>query len=118
MRFARQDFFACLGSSARWLVVFAGLPFLKIPLRTLAGILFHLASLWWRQRNSSPPRLAQANGDRLLCRARAMFAFSNVIDLFVNELASGCTRRFPFLKVFLCTLKRLLFRHGLVSSPH
>jgi hypothetical protein len=64
------------------------------------------------QRNTSPPRLAQPNSNRLLRRPHAVFPLANVINLLMHKLTRGRRGRlalrqgvptaFALCKSFLC----------------
>src|SRR5262249_53092474 len=57
-------------------------------------------------------RLGEGDGDRLLGRLRAVFALTDVMHLLPNELAGGRGGALPLTQIFLCSLQRLLLRHG------
>jgi hypothetical protein len=65
--------------------------------------------LW--QRYACAASLTQADGDGLLRGSCSMLSFSNVINLFADELPCRSRRRFPFLEVLSCPTEGLLFRH-------
>src|SRR5262245_45600638 len=52
-----------------------------------------LALLLRRQLDACAPCLGEADGNRLLRRARAVLALAHVVDLFADELARLCARR-------------------------
>ena len=55
--------------------------------------------------------LRKTNGDRLLGGSSAMFAFSNVLYLFPDELSSLRGRCFAFTRIPPSPVECLLFRH-------
>ena len=48
------------------------------------------------QLHTGPSRLGQTDRDRLFRGSRAVFAFTDVLDLFMDELACLCRRRLAF----------------------
>src|SRR5262245_62724236 len=68
------------------------------------------------QINSRPSCFRQADGDRLLSRTSAVFAFPDMLDLFADELSGLCACSFAFLFVLFGFFERLLLRH-LLRSP-
>src|SRR2546421_12417925 len=62
----------------------------------LARGFLDLAFLGRRQVDPGPAGLGKADGDRLLGRACAVFAMSDLLDLLVYELASLRARRLAF----------------------
>ena len=76
-----------------------------------AGRLRHLARRRHGQWDPSLPRLRQADGDRLLGRAGAVFALADVVHLFAHELARRRGRLLPFGQIVLRLLDRFLGRH-------
>jgi hypothetical protein len=75
------------------------------------------AAFWWRQLYSRPPRLGQTNGDRLLWRSGAVFAFPNVFHFFAHKLACLSGRRFAFALIFVRAFDWLFFWHNKMISP-
>jgi hypothetical protein len=61
--------------------------------------------------NTRPPRLREANRDRLLRRARTMLALADVVHLLPDEFAGLRRGRFARLLVLACPLEGGLFRH-------
>jgi len=57
------------------------------------------------------PRLRQTDRDRLLCRSRAVFPFTDVVDFLANELACLCRWRFALSLVAPSALDRFSFGH-------
>jgi hypothetical protein len=53
-----------------------------------------------RQLYASPPRLRQADRNRLFGRSSAMFAFADVFHFFAHELARLRGRRLSFTFIF------------------
>src|SRR5437868_2436143 len=62
-------------------------PALIGSLRTFARFFADLALLRRLQIDASPPRLRQADRDRLLGRPRAMLAFADMVHFLADELA-------------------------------
>jgi hypothetical protein len=75
------------------------------------------AAFWRRQLYSGPPRLGQTNGDRLLWRSRAVFAFPNVFHFFAHKLARLSGRRFAFALIFARAFNWFFFWHNKMISP-
>jgi hypothetical protein len=69
------------------------------------------APLWRRQFYSGPTRLGETNGDRLLWRPGAVFAFPDVFHFLTHELARLRRRRFAFTLVFACPFDCFFFWH-------
>ena len=65
----------------------------------------------WLQRHTGAPRLGQPDGDRLLRRARAVFALPDVLHLLADELTRGGGRCLPRAKVALRLFQRRLTWH-------
>src|SRR5262249_16276948 len=59
----------------------------------------------------------QTNGDRLLRRSGAMFAFPNVFHFFADKLASLGGRRFAFAFVLVRAFDCFFFWHNKMVSP-
>ena len=95
----------------RRLCAAGGLALCKIAL----GVTFcsFFAALWRRQLYSRPPRLRETNGNRLLRRTRAMFAFSDVFHFLAHKLARLSAGRFAFALSFNC----FFFWHNKMVSP-
>ncbi len=68
----------------------------------------------FRQRQGDPrsSRFRKSDGNRLLRRARTVFALSHVMDLFANELSRLGGRRLSLLLGGSSPFLGLLFRHG------
>ena len=71
----------------------------------------------WLQRHTSATRLRQPDRDRLLRRARAVFALPDVLHLFTDELTGGGGRSFPcgrsrfaFSSVALLGMRKTCYR--------
>ena len=75
------------------------------------------ATLRRRQLYASPPRLRETNGDRLLGRAGAVFAFPNVFHFFAHKLARLSAGRFAFALVFARSFDCFFFWHNKMVSP-
>jgi hypothetical protein len=75
------------------------------------------AALWRRQLYSGSPRLGQTNGDRLLWRSGAVFAFPNVLHFFANKLACLSGRRLAFAFVLARAFNCFFFWHNKMVSP-
>jgi len=69
------------------------------------------AALWRRQFYSGPTRLGETNGDRLLWRAGAVFAFPNMFHFFAHKLTRLSAGRFAFTLVFACSFDCFFFWH-------
>ena len=65
-----------------------------------------------RQPHARAARLAEADRDRLLRGARAVFALAAVVDLLPDEFAGLGARRLPFPTVFLRAFERFLLGHA------
>jgi hypothetical protein len=66
-----------------------------------------------RKLDAGATSFREANGDRLLRRARAVLSLAHMPDLFVDELASLCRWRLPFPFCLPGAFKGLLLRHDL-----
>jgi hypothetical protein len=75
------------------------------------------AAFWRRQLYSGPPRLGQTNGDRLLWRSGAVFAFPNVFHFFAHKLACLSGRRFAFTLILTGAFNCFFFWHNKMVSP-
>ena len=97
--------------------------FLRRPERPFARSRFAwrfcslLAAFWRRQLYSRSPRLGQTNGDRLLWRSGAVFAFPNVLHFFAHKLARLSGRRLAFALVFARAFNYFFFWHNKRISP-
>ena len=67
-----------------------------------------------RQPNAGPACLREPDRYRLLCGSRTVFAFTDVMDLLTNELASLCRRCFALAFVPTGSLYRFFFWHLLL----
>jgi hypothetical protein len=76
-----------------------------------------LAAFWRRQLHSRSPRLGQTNGDRLLWRSGAMFAFPDVFHFFAHKLACLSGRRLAFALIFARAFNYFFFWHNKRISP-
>jgi len=92
------------------------LAHLEISFRRTLGAGAGLPRLGRRQGHASTARFRETDRDRLLARARAVFALANVIDLFSHELASGGARALALLQIPLGSFDCLFLRHGSFSS--
>src|SRR5438445_1338673 len=70
----------------------------------------------WRQINAGAARLRQSDRDRLLGRARAMFAFAHVLDFLAHEFAGLRRGRLSFALILARTGDGRLIGHD--NSPH
>jgi hypothetical protein len=68
------------------------------------------------QLHARAARLRQADGDRLLRRARAVFSFTNVAHLFAHELSSLRRGRTPPRCIATRALDRSAFRHDILQE--
>jgi hypothetical protein len=107
--------FRCAGSFPRRLFAAPGAALCKVALCLTLCSLF--ATFWRRQLYSGSPRLGQTNGDRLLWRAGAVFAFPNVFHFFAHKLARLSGRRFAFALVFARAFNWFFFWHNKMISP-
>jgi hypothetical protein len=90
-----------------------------------SGFLFGFSRRWRRQGNTRASRLAQANCDRLLRRARAVLASSHVLDFLMHEFTGCGSRRLASTKILFRALNRgsgwhtrlLLIRFALLAMP-
>jgi len=55
--------------------------------------------LRWRERHAGTTRLRQSDRNRLLGRARAVFALADMMDFFAHELSRLGARRFALAGV-------------------
>lgn len=76
-----------------------------------------LAAFWRRQLYSGPPRLGQTNGDRLLWRSGAVFAFPNVFHFFAHKLAGLSAGRLAFTLILARAFNWFFFWHNRMISP-
>jgi hypothetical protein len=79
--------------------------------------LLRFRSRLWREFHSRPSRLRQTNGDGLLRRSRTVLALTDVLDLFVDELAGLRGRRLPLPSVGACPFERFLLGHVYRPPP-
>jgi hypothetical protein len=70
-----------------------------------------------RQLYSSAPRFRQTDGDRLLWRASAMFAFPDMFHFLAHEFARLGGRRFAFTFIFTRSFGCFFFWHNNKVSP-
>jgi hypothetical protein len=75
-----------------------------LPLFIIApGLTAHairgFSATWRRQFDSRAPRFRQADGNRLLRRPRAMFAFADVMKFLAHKFASLGGRRFALPRI-------------------
>jgi hypothetical protein len=75
-----------------------------------------LAALGRWQLHSGPARLRQTDRDRLLRRARAMFALADVLHLLAHKLPCLRRRRQPLPFVFACPFNCFVFWHNKIVS--
>src|SRR5262245_29585268 len=76
------------------------------------------ALLGWRQIDSGPPGLRQANGDGLLRRSCPVFSLADMVDFLADELARLRAGRFSLALVPACPLNRLLLWHDSILSRY
>jgi hypothetical protein len=76
-----------------------------------------LAAFGKRQLYSSPPRLGQTNGDRLLRRSGAVFSLPNVFHFFAHKLASLSAGRFALALILSRAFNCFFFWHNKMISP-
>src|SRR5439155_13642288 len=89
-------------------------PFRRWPGRPLARrAAFLLGGLALRRDlHAGAPRLRQTDGDRLLCRARAVLPLAHVMDFLAHELAGLGRRRLSLGRVASGPLDRFLLGHA------
>jgi hypothetical protein len=57
-------------------------------------------------------RLGKADGDGLLRRTRAVFAFADVMEFFPDKFSRLCRRSLPFARIFARSFNSFLFWHN------
>jgi len=85
-----------------------------LPLAIVARGLFARARagvLRRRQHHTGATRFRQSNRNRLLGRARTVFAFANVMDFFAHEFSGLGARRFALASVPTSAFDGLFLRH-------
>jgi len=92
------------------------LTFAGVALRLSSGPFAGLPLLRRFQLYACPPRLRQANRDRLLSGTRAVLALTNVFHLLPDKLARLRRRSFSFARVLAGALYGSLFGHEPKSS--
>ena len=85
MAFAPQRFQSGARTPCRWVFSRANSAFGVVAGRLLAGSC--LAVPWWRQFYSSSAGFGQPDGDGLFGGAGSVFAFTDVMDFFTDELS-------------------------------
>jgi hypothetical protein len=115
MALALERSFCRAGAFSRRLFAAPGAALCEIALCLALCSLF--AAFWRRQLYSGPPRLGQTNGDRLLWRSGAVFAFPNVFHFFAHKLARLSGRRLAFALIFARAFNRFFFWHNKMISP-
>ena len=84
----------------------------------LPGCFGRLPSRGRRELHTFSPRLGKANSNRLLCRAHAVLAATNVLNLFPDELPCLGGRSLAFALGFTRSSESLLLgRHALRIWP-
>jgi hypothetical protein len=63
--------------------------------------------------HSRSPRFRQSNGNRLLRRARSVFALARMVNLFPHKLTRLRRRRLTLRSDSVCSFNRFSFWHGL-----
>src|SRR5437016_10078668 len=91
---ALERTFGCAGAFRRRLFAATSTPFCKIALRLM--LCSFSAALRRRQLYSRSTCFGEANRDRLLWRAGAVFTFANVFHFFAHEFARLSAGRFAF----------------------
>jgi hypothetical protein len=99
-RLALERFFHRARSPARGLFCARGSTFSQVALCLFACARRSLSPFWRRQFHTGATRLRETNSDRLFGRARAMFAFADVLHLFAHKFARLGRGRFAFALVF------------------
>ncbi len=112
---ALERAFGCAGAFRGRPFTATSTPFCKIALR-LALCSFS-AALRRRQLYSGSTCFGEANSDRLLWRAGAVFTFSNVFHFFAHEFARLSAGRFAFALVFARAFNCFFFGHNRNVSP-
>jgi hypothetical protein len=107
--------FRCAGSFPRRLFAAPGAALCEIAF--CLALCSLRAAFWGRQLYSGPPRLGQTNGDSLLWRSGAVFAFPNVFHFFAHKLARLGGRRLAFALIFARALNWFFFWHNKMFSP-
>ena len=75
-----------------------------------------LAAFWRGQLYSRSPRLGQTNGNCLLWRSGAVFAFPDVLHFFAHKLAGLSGRRLAFSLIFARAFYCVFFWHNKMIS--
>jgi len=91
-------------------------PVVIVTPSLLPGSFFEPAVARRRKAHTGAPRFGQPNGNRLLWRTRAVFAFSNVVEFFAHEFARLCGCGFTNPAVFARPFDGRLTWHTLLSS--
>src|SRR5262245_10619793 len=82
-----------------------------VPFRPFADLRGSPAPLRWPELYSGTTGFRKTDGDGLLRRTRAVFAFSDVVHLLAHELAGLRRARFPLFLVPFGAFQRFLLRH-------
>jgi hypothetical protein len=90
---------------------FASSARLKSPLGAAPGLLRNLTFVRRRQTNPGAARFRETYRDRLFGGPSAVFAFSDVMHLFTDELAGLRARGLAFSFSVFGSLDRLFLRH-------
>jgi hypothetical protein len=115
MAFAFKCAFCCAGAFSRRSFAAPGAALCEIPF--CLALCSLLAAFWRWQLYSGSTRFGETNGDRLLRRSSAVFAFPNVFHFFAHKLARLSRRRFAFPLVLARSLDCFFFWHNkMVSS--
>src|SRR5262245_21675391 len=106
-RLALEPLETTAGPAGAWLRVLAppGQIASSLSFRTPA------AALRRTERHASTPGFRQADRDRLLGRASAMFAFAHVMDFLANELTGLRPGRFALTSIAVGAFDRGFLRH-------
>ena len=88
----------------------------EIALRTLARSPRRTTFFGWLQWHAGASRFGQSDGNRLLRRASAMFAFTDVLYLLTHKLAGRCRWPLPGAQIGLSALYRGFARHCLAPD--
>jgi hypothetical protein len=84
---------------------------LKIPLRLLPHSACAFTSSWRFQINARSASLGKPNGNRLLRRTCAVFAFPDVVHFLANKFAGLRAGRLSLFFILVRSFNDFIFRH-------